>query len=364
MRPGDTKLESRPPEHLDVDARVNKFDFFQKFVDISIYGSVDKQYFFPVFLKANISDKEAQINGLYNFVLENKELFKSKKLILIMVDILEAMDRPDVNLVHDLALKLKNICTVYLIDGDRDRKKLNHAYVHYYVLQWIHHALNESPREVISLNQNHKTFIFLNKMGRRHRVHTINEVLKNGLREHGYITFTKETRCCGEWPLWYPLVKNTKFDILDFDNVLQVNPTQYAPLKYCEDSFLFLNTETYCDNSRFFLTEKTFKPIRLGMPFVTVANPGTLAYLRTMGFKTFNEWIDESYDLVTSEDEKIEKVVKEVVRFSKMTNNDRMKIRQEMIPTLHHNQQLAEELTHGKMAMVDILNDIEKREQI
>jgi predicted secreted Zn-dependent protease len=44
------------------------------------------------------------------------------------------------------------------------------------------------------------------------------------------------------------------------------------------------------------LTEKTFKPIALGMPFVIVGTKGSLEYLRSYGFKTFGHIWDESYD--------------------------------------------------------------------
>lgn len=43
-------------------------------------------------------------------------------------------------------------------------------------------------------------------------------------------------------------------------------------------------------------TEKTYKPISAGMPFVMVASQGFLYRLRKMGFRTFHPWIDESYD--------------------------------------------------------------------
>ena len=360
---GSGTLESRPAPHVLTD-EVNRFDFFQKFLDLSVDNVFDKQYFFPVFLKAHLPDKKAQLFAATDFVKRNKELFISKKLILLIVDILEAMDKPDADLVDEMAVQLKDICNVYLLDGDKFRDSQQNNFKHYYAMHWVHHALNGEPEEIIGLEENHKTFIFLNKMGRCHRVHTINEVLKNGLRDHGYITFTKETKCCGQWPEWYPLVKRTVFDILDIQDVLGVNPTQYVPTIHCKKSFLFLNTETYCDGTRLFITEKTFKPIRIGMPFVTVANPGTLEYLKSLGFQTFSEWIDESYDGENNEDKKINTVVKEVVRFSKMKPTDRLSIRKEMESVLLHNKKLVEEMTYGKTHIEDILEDISRKERI
>jgi hypothetical protein len=47
-----------------------------------------------------------------------------------------------------------------------------------------------------------------------------------------------------------------------------------------------------------FLTEKTFKPIKHGQPFVVVAPAGTLQVLRDLGYRVFDSVIDTSYDLI------------------------------------------------------------------
>ena len=65
----------------------------------------------------------------------------------------------------------------------------------------------------------------------------------------------------------------------------------------CAESLLYLVTETVATGRRHHLTEKTFKPIALGMPFVIVGTRGSLEYLRSYGFRTFEGIWDESYDL-------------------------------------------------------------------
>jgi hypothetical protein len=65
----------------------------------------------------------------------------------------------------------------------------------------------------------------------------------------------------------------------------------------CAESLLYLVTETVATGCRHHLTEKTFKPIAMGMPFVIVGTRGSLEYLRSYGFRTFEGIWDESYDL-------------------------------------------------------------------
>lgn len=73
------------------------------------------------------------------------------------------------------------------------------------------------------------------------------------------------------------------------------------------ESLLYLITETVATGRRHHLTEKTFKPIALGMPFVMVGTKGSLEYLRSYGFRTFEGIWDESYDLA-EDDVRIERI--------------------------------------------------------
>jgi len=54
--------------------------------------------------------------------------------------------------------------------------------------------------------------------------------------------------------------------------------------------------ETLFDDSRLQLTEKILRPIAVGQPFILAGTQGSLDYLRSYGFKTFDNIWDESYD--------------------------------------------------------------------
>ena len=45
-----------------------------------------------------------------------------------------------------------------------------------------------------------------------------------------------------------------------------------------------------------YITEKIMKPIVTGTPFVVISTPGFLGYLRGLGFQTFGDIVDETYD--------------------------------------------------------------------
>ena len=60
-------------------------------------------------------------------------------------------------------------------------------------------------------------------------------------------------------------------------------------------------SETNDNNYEVFMTEKIWKPIMAQHVFVVHGNHLYLQKLREMGFKTFGNYFDESYDLETGQ---------------------------------------------------------------
>jgi hypothetical protein len=74
------------------------------------------------------------------------------------------------------------------------------------------------------------------------------------------------------------------------------------------DCLLYLVNETIAKGRKLHLTEKSFKPICLKMPFIIMGTCGSLHHLRSYGFKTFSNLWDESYDEEVDDIKRIEKV--------------------------------------------------------
>lgn len=72
-----------------------------------------------------------------------------------------------------------------------------------------------------------------------------------------------------------------------------INPRAYI------DTYFSVVTETVFDYPYSFRTEKIWKPIAMGQPFVAVANSGYYRDLHHLGFKTFGHVIDESFDNIS-----------------------------------------------------------------
>jgi hypothetical protein len=77
------------------------------------------------------------------------------------------------------------------------------------------------------------------------------------------------------------------------------------------DTYINLVTETFFGKN-VFLSEKIFKPLSNLQPFIVLGDYLTLTELKRLGFKTFEPFIDESYDLEIDPKVRISKIEKEI----------------------------------------------------
>jgi hypothetical protein len=74
------------------------------------------------------------------------------------------------------------------------------------------------------------------------------------------------------------------------------------------DTYFSVVTETVFEYPYSFRTEKTWKPVAMGHPFVFVSNCGYYRDFRNLGFRTFNHLIDESFDMIEHSQDRIDRI--------------------------------------------------------
>jgi hypothetical protein len=74
------------------------------------------------------------------------------------------------------------------------------------------------------------------------------------------------------------------------------------------DTYFSLVTETVFDYPHAFRTEKIWKPIAIGHPFIVASTPGFYKSLHNLGFKTFGHLIDESFDQLDNAQDRVERI--------------------------------------------------------
>lgn len=108
--------------------------------------------------------------------------------------------------------------------------------------------------------------------------------------------------------------------------------------KLWQSSLLHIVNETVFYEPKLHLTEKIFKPIVSKRPFVLVAAPGNLAYLRSYGFLTFGTWIDESYDNIEDPSLRLKAITNEIAKLSQLNVNQLRDLHHDMQPVLDYNK--------------------------
>jgi hypothetical protein len=86
-----------------------------------------------------------------------------------------------------------------------------------------------------------------------------------------------------------------------------------------------------------FLTEKTFKCLKHGHPFVLFAPAGSLASLRNMGYRTFDSVIDNGYDRIEDNTDRYLAVIDTVRKLAVINPNA---LYNSCVADLEHNQQV------------------------
>jgi hypothetical protein len=103
-----------------------------------------------------------------------------------------------------------------------------------------------------------------------------------------------------------------------------------------------------------FITEKTYKCLKFGQPFVIVGAVGSLAALRSAGYRTFDSVIDNSYDTIVDNTQRC-LAIKETLQQIKQQDLHQWYLK--CMPDLIHNQQLFIQRTRPSLArLIERLN--------
>jgi len=197
-------------------------------------------------------------------------------------------------------------------------------------------------------------FLFLNGRGRSHRKYLLEQFRLTGLLDHSLWSsldqgtgLAQRANSGTHFDIEYDLV-NIQLIHHDQNLITIPRPVQYLPFKYEVDRYrehvghvvdnsfvktnlfnnewgeLYLNLDSYVDTyfslvtetvftyPYSFRTEKIWKPIAIGHPWIAVANPGFYRDIRNLGFKTFDGIIDESFDSIASSQTRIERIAQVV----------------------------------------------------
>jgi len=170
---------------------------------------------------------------------------------------------------------------------------------------------------------------------RRHRISLLKNLALHNLVEGNQISFPKNCPYSNE-DIYVEGVKLTL--VFPGETAGQIPNESYkiSLWEHAQNSLVNVVTETLYEESTLHLTEKTFKPIVMQMPFILVAHMYSLEYLRSYGFKTFGQFWDEDYDMQNNED-RMESITRILKDLNSLSIKEKKQLQKHLTPIVEHN---------------------------
>ena len=219
-------------------------------------------------------------------------------------------------------------------------------------LDWYRNFQYVNPS---SFDRFDKVFICYNHLMskyRSYRLHLVSNLINQDLVKHGHVSlFLSDDQ--GSWKdaiedpeslldsrakiKIYQALKDCTTPLVIDTDAPDGSLSAVLNLEQVTSALFHVVTETVYFLPKLHLTEKVFKPIVAKRPFFLVAAPGNLAYLKSYGFKTFDRWIDESYDSEPDHYIRIEKITTELARLCALDRAELEQMHTEMQQVLEYN---------------------------
>ena len=189
-------------------------------------------------------------------------------------------------------------------------------------------------------------FLSYNRQPRVHRIRFAIDLLKQQLFDKGLFSLNSFSYDFdSDTPQEHVdfLKNNTPFIIderydLNFNLAVNITKEDY------EKTFVSVVTETLTIPNTLFFSEKMWKPIMVGHPFLLLGNQHSLRYLKDLGYKTFDKWFNEDYDSSFDSDTRSRMITNELKRLSDKSIDELQAMRLEMKEVCEFNQKRYKEL--------------------
>jgi hypothetical protein len=238
------------------------------------------------------------------------------------------------------------------ISQSTDLKKLYYFFHGFAALDWYrgYYTLNYNRSIVKQYNYDYVSFNRIINNDRSYRIYLVSLLEEQGLLDHGQVSFNVTDNLFDDWQdetadsnskLSNHAKQHIEHHMTNIIKLVIDRPelpgSASADIPRDIDAFWHVVTETVFYYDKLHLTEKIFKPIVSKQPFMLLAAPGNLAYLRSYGFKTFDGIIDESYDLIQDPDLRTEAVVDQLAWYCNLSEAEKTDVMQAIEPIVLHN---------------------------
>lgn len=244
-----------------------------------------------------------------------------------------------------------NPVNIFFVSGNSIADKLqNFIYFNECECLYYKETINDTLPNITS-DIKEKKFTLLSRMVKNWRSDFIYNIWKDNLHVNAYVSHgAVKNPDPDEYPFNFTRFGDVTVITQDFWDSCPLKVDDIPVQQQINTAMsLMLNTNSYvnvvleslldCEGTGgVSLTEKTWKPIRNGQMFVILGCKGSLAHLRELGYKTFNEILDESYDNEPDVYNRWHMVLTLTKKIARMSIAELHELYLQSIPILQHNQ--------------------------
>lgn len=306
----------------------------------------NSHYYYPVFLRHPFDcfNINQDIISFIPLEIRGRISINEIKLVFLIID--EAF-----NILNDRRAinKYLDKLALYNISNDNvhwilSSKAINSPVIknkHFYnlFLATMSYTINKTPEVFVNDYNIDKHFICLNSQPKLHRQYLVYRFILDNLLDKGIVSANKTFDCeisyldntethirpflenwfgkekieCIENQL--PLVADSPSrDLLTVFTRTNIDLDLFLHLKelYTRAAVCLVTETANTTHDVKFITEKTTKAIAFKMPFIISGEPGFLEHLKSLGFETFPEIFNESYDTISDLKERNEIIIEEI----------------------------------------------------
>jgi hypothetical protein len=224
------------------------------------------------------------------------------------------------------------------------------------------------PWAPITEQKRDRVFTALNRSHKWWRATAISQLLDKGILDNSYWSYN--TQCLvndqfednplsmsdSEVVMLKSFINNGPY-FCDSDDADAHNDHRYVTEHLYTHSYCHLILETLFDADQSdgsFITEKTYKCIKFGQPFVIIGTAGSLQMLQQAGYRTFDHVIDNSYDSIQDNNLRWQALQQTITGIKQQSNYHKWYL--QCLPDLVHNQQVyMQQQTPSLKKLVELL---------
>jgi hypothetical protein len=202
-----------------------------------------------------------------------------------------------------------------------------------------------------------KKFLNLNRRWRTHRPLFVALLKVNNLLEQGYVSMAPADDNQDWERAWENIIQHEP-ELIQYKNEVINMPALYLDTydmhinqvaltndtdQYYLDTYFSIVSETnfyQTHGSGLFLSEKVFKPVSKSHPFLVLGRPHTIKKFKEIGYQSFSDVIDESYDDEFDDRKRMSMVLAETRRLCNLSNEELKTFLASSKKTTAHNYKL------------------------